>query len=103
MGILEEAGVMATVEVTSPYYPKLVQEFICNMSEDIDDIASPHHHKVTFCNRTFDFSLRLINDHFGRPNGGGTGYNLRTSDIFKVLTAGAVDTWPDKGGCRPLG
>ncbi|GAA0183744.1 hypothetical protein LIER_31102 [Lithospermum erythrorhizon] len=97
MGILEEAGVMAIVELTSPYYPKLVQEFICNMSEDIDDTPSSHHHKVTFRNRTFDFSPRLINDHFGRPNGGGTGYNLRTSDIVKVLTAGVVDTWPDKG------
>ncbi|GAA0173984.1 hypothetical protein LIER_27472 [Lithospermum erythrorhizon] len=85
MGILEEAGVMSTVEAAGPYYPKLVQEFICNMSEDIDDIESPHYHKVTFRNRTFDFSPRLINDYFGRPNGGGTGYNLRPSDIVKVL------------------
>ncbi|GAA0143674.1 hypothetical protein LIER_35787 [Lithospermum erythrorhizon] len=67
------------------------------MTEDIDDIASPHYHKVTFRNCTFDFSPRLINDYFGLPNGGGTGYNLRTNDIVNVLTGGVVDTWPDKG------
>ncbi|GAA0176116.1 hypothetical protein LIER_29168 [Lithospermum erythrorhizon] len=42
MSILEDAGVMPTVEIVSPYYPKLIREFICNMTEDIDDPESPN-------------------------------------------------------------
>ncbi|GAA0164455.1 hypothetical protein LIER_20085 [Lithospermum erythrorhizon] len=67
MTFLEEAGVMPMVEATGPYYPKLVREFICNMTEDTNDISSSNHHKVNFRNYTFDFSPRLINDYFGRP------------------------------------
>ncbi|GAA0151308.1 hypothetical protein LIER_10053 [Lithospermum erythrorhizon] len=67
------------------------------MLEDIDDIASPKHHKVTFKNCTFDLSPIRINDYFGRPNECGTGYNLRPNDIVKVLTGGAIDSWPDEG------
>ncbi|GAA0152241.1 hypothetical protein LIER_10769 [Lithospermum erythrorhizon] len=48
MSILEKVGVMPTVEAAGPYYPKLVREFICNMTEDIDDIVSPNHHKVLY-------------------------------------------------------
>ncbi|GAA0145715.1 hypothetical protein LIER_05847 [Lithospermum erythrorhizon] len=37
MSILEDAGVMPTIETVDPYYPQLVREFICNMTEDIDE------------------------------------------------------------------
>ncbi|GAA0162299.1 hypothetical protein LIER_18422 [Lithospermum erythrorhizon] len=36
LGVLEGAGVMPIVEAARPYYLKLVKEFVCNMSEDID-------------------------------------------------------------------
>ncbi|GAA0160596.1 hypothetical protein LIER_17115 [Lithospermum erythrorhizon] len=96
MGILEEVGVMPTVATIGPYYPKLVREFIFNMTEDVDDHASANYHKVTFRNFTFDFSPRIINDYFGRANRDTTGYNLQLSNIVKVLMGGAINTWPDK-------
>ncbi|GAA0182951.1 hypothetical protein LIER_30460 [Lithospermum erythrorhizon] len=40
MNILEGAGVMPTVAIVGPYYLKQVREFICNMTEDIDDHTS---------------------------------------------------------------
>ncbi|GAA0183962.1 hypothetical protein LIER_31285 [Lithospermum erythrorhizon] len=46
----EEARVMPTVATANPFYLKLVLEFICNMTEDIDDIAGPNHHKVGVAN-----------------------------------------------------
>ncbi|GAA0163831.1 hypothetical protein LIER_19605 [Lithospermum erythrorhizon] len=94
---LEEAGVMPTVETDGPYYPQLVRKFICNMIENIDDPVSPNFQKETFQNFTFDFSPCLINGCFARANGGETGYNLQLFEIFKVLTGGAVNTWPVKG------
>ncbi|GAA0141168.1 hypothetical protein LIER_02375 [Lithospermum erythrorhizon] len=74
----------------------LVREFICSMTEDIDDPVSPNFQKVTFHNFTFDFSPSVINGYFARANGGDTGYNLQLSEIVKVLTGGAVNTWLDK-------
>ncbi|GAA0171431.1 hypothetical protein LIER_41158 [Lithospermum erythrorhizon] len=45
MSILKGVGVMSTVEIVGPYYPKLVMEFICNMTEDIDDSSNPNFYK----------------------------------------------------------
>ncbi|GAA0151771.1 hypothetical protein LIER_10420 [Lithospermum erythrorhizon] len=46
MGILKDARVMPTVESVGPYFPKLVREFICNMTDDIDKPESVHFQKV---------------------------------------------------------
>ncbi|GAA0173878.1 hypothetical protein LIER_27388 [Lithospermum erythrorhizon] len=36
---------MPTVEAVEPYYPKLVKEFVYNMTEDRDDPAGPNFQK----------------------------------------------------------
>ncbi|GAA0152989.1 hypothetical protein LIER_37603 [Lithospermum erythrorhizon] len=46
IGIVEGAGVIPTVETVGPYYPKLVKEFIYNIAEDVDDLASRNFQKV---------------------------------------------------------
>ncbi|GAA0185556.1 oxidoreductase [Lithospermum erythrorhizon] len=55
MGIQEDVSVMPTVQTVGPYYSNLVREFICNMTEDIDDPVSPNFQKITLRNFTFDF------------------------------------------------
>ncbi|GAA0172164.1 hypothetical protein LIER_26043 [Lithospermum erythrorhizon] len=96
MGILEDAGVMPTIKIVGPYYPKIVRELICNMRNDIDDPKRPNIQKVTLRNYTIDFSLSIINGYYAKANRGGTRYNLQLSGIVKVLTGGSVDTWPTK-------
>ncbi|GAA0144651.1 hypothetical protein LIER_35979 [Lithospermum erythrorhizon] len=87
MDILADVGVR----------PKLVGEFICNMTYDIDEPESTHFQKVTLRNRTVEFCPSIINAYYGRANAGKTGAKLQLSEITKVLTGDAVDTWPDKG------
>ncbi|GAA0144786.1 hypothetical protein LIER_42827 [Lithospermum erythrorhizon] len=86
MGILEDAGVIPTVEIVDPYFPKLVREFICNMTYDIDEHENVYFQKATLRNYTIDFSPSLMNAYYGRANGGKTGAKLKLSQIAKVLT-----------------
>ncbi|GAA0139333.1 hypothetical protein LIER_00899 [Lithospermum erythrorhizon] len=57
MGIIGNAGVMPTVEIVGPYYPKLVRDFICNMTDDIDDPESPNFQKGI---HVADIPLRVV-------------------------------------------
>ncbi|GAA0141075.1 hypothetical protein LIER_02301 [Lithospermum erythrorhizon] len=65
MGILEDVGVRPTVESVGPYFPKLVREFIYNMTDDIDEPESAHFQKVTLRNRTVEFYPSIINAYYG--------------------------------------
>ncbi|GAA0162711.1 hypothetical protein LIER_18743 [Lithospermum erythrorhizon] len=69
MSILENAGVMPTIEIVCPYLPKVVRVFIYNMREDDDDPESPNLQKVTLRNHTVDFSPSIINAYYGKKMG----------------------------------
>ncbi|GAA0165516.1 hypothetical protein LIER_20901 [Lithospermum erythrorhizon] len=56
-----------------PYWPSIVREFICNLSEDVTDPYSPMFHKVKLRGQVFEFSPVMINRHYGRGNEGITG------------------------------
>ncbi|GAA0151561.1 hypothetical protein LIER_10259 [Lithospermum erythrorhizon] len=45
MGMFVDVEVMATVSTVGPYYPKLVKEFVCNMTTNIDDSTCPNFQK----------------------------------------------------------
>ncbi|GAA0159738.1 hypothetical protein LIER_16446 [Lithospermum erythrorhizon] len=70
MGILEDVSVMSTVETIGPYDPYIVKEFICNMTDDVDDPESDNFQRGTLRNSTIDFSPDIINAYFGSVNGG---------------------------------
>ncbi|GAA0144492.1 hypothetical protein LIER_24732 [Lithospermum erythrorhizon] len=97
MDIMEESGMLAIVGDIGPYWPSLVREFICNLSEDIVDPSNSMFHKVKVKGLMFDFSPVLINHHYGRQNEGITRSTLKLADIIKILTGGALLTWPTKG------
>ncbi|GAA0157383.1 hypothetical protein LIER_14661 [Lithospermum erythrorhizon] len=62
IGILEGAGVMPTVEAVGPYYPQLVRDFVCNMTEDIDDPASPNFQKSSLARKSMlEARMRILN------------------------------------------
>ncbi|GAA0149371.1 hypothetical protein LIER_08564 [Lithospermum erythrorhizon] len=48
--ILQEGGLLGIMSDIGPHWPKLVREFICNLSEEITDPASPMFHKDAVCN-----------------------------------------------------
>ncbi|GAA0174485.1 hypothetical protein LIER_27869 [Lithospermum erythrorhizon] len=86
MHILDESGMNALVEDIGPHWPSIVREFICNLSEDIVDPSSFMFHIVKLRGHAFNFSLALINKHYGRQNDRVTGSTLKLNDIIKTLT-----------------
>ncbi|GAA0139876.1 hypothetical protein LIER_01337 [Lithospermum erythrorhizon] len=97
MNILKEAGILSVIDNVGLYWLKLIREFICNLTRDVNDPESNNYYKVTLRNYMFNCSLDLINEHYGRTNEGDTGDSLLISDIIvSTLTAGSVITWPPK-------
>ncbi|GAA0152533.1 hypothetical protein LIER_43183 [Lithospermum erythrorhizon] len=82
------ADVVPTVDNSGPYWPKLVREFICNLTKEICDPESDNYQKVTLRNLTFVFNPEIINDNFGRQNEGVTGERLELSAIVCCSSQG---------------
>ena len=65
MELLHDAQLIKTVSGIGPYFPRLVKEFIVNLSTAIDQ----HHHlefgKVFVRGHCFDVSSSAINDYLG--------------------------------------
>ncbi|GAA0148036.1 hypothetical protein LIER_07586 [Lithospermum erythrorhizon] len=45
MNILKEIEILSVFNNVGPYWPKLVREFICNLTRDVDDPESDNYHK----------------------------------------------------------
>ncbi|GAA0141551.1 hypothetical protein LIER_02671 [Lithospermum erythrorhizon] len=72
-------------------------EFICNLSEEITDPASPMFHKVKLRGYVFKFSPTLINKHCEFRDEGATGATLKLGDIIEELIGKALTAWHTKG------
>ncbi|GAA0138601.1 hypothetical protein LIER_34959 [Lithospermum erythrorhizon] len=76
VGLLEHSVASSaadSVGKVGPYLPKVVSEFIYNMTDDVEDPESENYQKVTFRKCTVDFSPSTINAYYARANGGETG------------------------------
>ncbi|GAA0163766.1 hypothetical protein LIER_19555 [Lithospermum erythrorhizon] len=76
--ILQDAGLLGILSEIGSHWPQLVREFVCNVFEEIVDLASSMFHK----------------------NEGITGATLKLRDIIRELTGKALTTWPSKGQLR---
>lgn len=66
MQLLSDAQLIKIVIGISPYYPKLVKEFVMDLPTSINKPDSHDFSKVQVRGSCFDFSLAIINDYLGR-------------------------------------
>ncbi|GAA0175309.1 hypothetical protein LIER_28502 [Lithospermum erythrorhizon] len=88
--IRQEVRLLTILANIGPHWPKIVREFMCNISADIADPDSPMFHQVKLRGRIFNFSPELINKNYGRTNEGITGATLKLADIVGELTGNAL-------------
>lgn len=68
ISMLEHAHLMKSVQYLGKFYSNLVQKFIVNLTDDVNNLESPDFRKVHVCCHKFAFSLDVINDFLGRPH-----------------------------------
>ncbi|XP_019153675.1 PREDICTED: uncharacterized protein LOC109150211 [Ipomoea nil] len=91
--LLEELGLMSTVQKVGPYSKLLTCEFLCNLSEFIDDLTHERCLQIFVRGKWFVFGSDAINEYYGLP--------IVDKDeiddwdlVAKTLTGGVLTEWP---------
>ncbi|XP_050919790.1 uncharacterized protein LOC127137364 [Lathyrus oleraceus] len=97
MDLIQEVGLMKTMNQFSKCYEMLVKEFIVNLSEECADGKSKEFRKVYVRGKCVNFSPSLINKYLGRPDVAQPKLELTDNKICQVITANQVRKWPLNG------
>ncbi|PON56565.1 hypothetical protein TorRG33x02_296150 [Trema orientale] len=65
--ILKERKWLKTVSNVEGYVPRIVQEFYCNIREEMADPHSPFYHKIFLQGHIYDFNYQVIADYLDIP------------------------------------
>lgn len=97
MELLTDAQLLKTVTDLGPYYPKLVKEFLVNLSATIDQPDSSEFNKVYVRGHAFVFSPTVINDYLGHGRIITTDRLPSMNTVAKEITGDENKSWPQKG------
>ncbi|XP_057417979.1 uncharacterized protein LOC130712157 [Lotus japonicus] len=99
MTLIARAGLRKTVMNIGKCYDKLVKEFIVNLSDDVNNSASPEFRKVFVRGKCVNFSPAIINQALERSVVEFVEEEPSLDTVAEELTAGRVKKWPAK---KPL-
>ncbi|GAA0160566.1 hypothetical protein LIER_43530 [Lithospermum erythrorhizon] len=64
----EDVGILSMMDSAKRYWVRLVREFVCYLSDKIEEAGHETYPKVKLKGHMFDFSPRVINSYYGISN-----------------------------------
>ncbi|GAA0164155.1 hypothetical protein LIER_19860 [Lithospermum erythrorhizon] len=92
--IMQDVGILPMMDNAKRYWVRLVREFVCCLSDKIDEAGHETYQKVKLREHMFDFSPRVINSYYGISNSEVNGYFLKQAYIIRELNGNTTKIWP---------
>ncbi|PON49410.1 hypothetical protein TorRG33x02_317800 [Trema orientale] len=101
--ILKERKWLKTVSKVEGYVPRIIQEFYCNIQEEMANPESPFYHKIFLRGHIYDFNYQVIADYLDIPVVATDEY-VKEYEVDKIASEllGDLIDWPSHSSTLKL-